>query len=236
MNGRTNNWFISLFSTSFPNLSFSYQVDAFWCFVGFMDLMFTNFDLDQGGMKRQLNDLKELLAFCNPRLSAYFRKQQSDNMYVCFRWLLVWFKREFTHYDIMSLWESMWTRLPCINFHLLISVAILDERMDTIISGGYEFNEILKFVNELSYKLDYSNILARAEEIYLQILSAPHLTDTIRAIIGEELEANGTQDASEEDDDGFDTIVQPVKSEKEMFDEQKKIEEACERSMYNSFF
>lgn len=212
------------------------EVDAFWCFVGFMDMTFTNFDLDQAGMKRQLNDLKTLLAFCNPRLSAYFRKHESDNMYVCFRWLLVWFKREFTQYDIMSMWESMWTHLPCINFHLLISVAILDEHMHTIINGHFEFNEILKFVNELSYKMDYSNILARAEAIYLQIKDAPHLTDEVRLIIGEEVVANGATDLSEEDDDGFDTIVQPVKSEKEMIDEQKKIEEACQRSMYNSFF
>lgn len=204
-----------------------------------MDMVFTNFDMDQGGMKHQLRDLHELLEFSSPRLFSYFLKHQSDNMYVCFRWLLVWFKREFTYYDIMSLWEVMWTRLPCVNFQLLISVAILDEQRDTIIGRGYEFTEILKFVNELSYRMDFRAILVRAEAIYLQIKAADHLTDGVRAIIGEEpaAVANGSATVGlEEDLDGFDNIASPVKSLREMEEEQRKIEEACQRSMYNSFY
>lgn len=216
-------------------------MEAFWCFAGFMDMVFTNFDMDQGGMKHQLHDLHELLAFSNPRLSAYFVKQQSENMYVCFRWLLVWFKREFTYYDIMSLWEVMWTRLPCVNFQLLISVAILDEQQDTIIGRGYEFTEILKFVNELAYRLDFRAILVRAEAIYLQIKAAEHRPDAVRMVIGEEptttaAAANGADADAEEDLDGFDNIASPVKSLREMEEEHRKIEEACQRSMYSSFF
>lgn len=205
-----------------------------------MEMVDTNFDLDQGGMKHQLRDLHALFEFCNPRLFEHFLQHQSDNMYVCFRWLLVWFKREFTYYDIMSLWEVMWTRLPCVNFQLLISVAILDEQQDTIIGRGYEFNEILKFVNELSYRMDFRAILMRAEAIYLQMKASEHLTDKVRAIIGEEpleeVAANGGTVGAEEDLDGFDNIASPVKSLREMEEEQRKIEEACERSMYSSFY
>lgn len=240
--------------------SASLKVDAFWCFVGFMEMVYTNFDLDQGGMKHQLRDLHVLLEFCNRRLFDYFLKHQSDNMYVCFRWLLVWFKREFTYYDIMSLWEVMWTRLPCVNFQLMISVAILDEHEDTIIGRGYEFTEILKFVNELAYRMDYRAILRRAEAILLQVQAADHLTDRVRRIIGVEPLASNNGNggvggvgaaassaaataasaeaaaAGEEDLDGFDTIAAPVKSLREMEEEQRKIEEACQRSMYNSFY
>ena len=32
-------------------------------------------------------------------------ENQSNNLYFCFRWLIVNFKREFSYEDIMSLWE-----------------------------------------------------------------------------------------------------------------------------------
>lgn len=214
------------------------EADAFWCFVGFMDMVYTNFDVDQAGMKRQLKDVTQLIALANPRLSNYMKDQQSDNMYVCFRWLLVWFKREFTYFDIMSLWEVLWTGLPCINFHLLVSVAILDDQMDTIISGRFEFNDILKHVNELSFKIDYRHILAKAEAIYLQIKAAEQLNDEVRIIIGEEpLALNSSLDEkSEEDEDSYDNIAPHERTEQELIEVRRKMEEACERSMWNSLY
>lgn len=120
------------------------EADSFWCFVGFMDIVYSNFDIDQAGMKKQLDNLKTLLSFANPKLYNYFTQHQSENMYFCFRWLLVWYKREFSNMDILSLWETLWTGLPCINFHLFIGLAILDEEMDIFIDRNYEFTEILK--------------------------------------------------------------------------------------------
>lgn len=98
--------------------------DAFWCFVGFMRRVMHNFDIDQAGMKNQLMQLNQLLAFVNPRLAEHLKATGSDNMFFCFRWLLVWFKRKFSQdTDVMRLWV-LWTRLPCANYHLLISVAV----------------------------------------------------------------------------------------------------------------
>uniref|UniRef100_A0A2A4IWY5 TBC1 domain family member 15 n=1 Tax=Heliothis virescens TaxID=7102 RepID=A0A2A4IWY5_HELVI len=160
------------------------EVDSFWCFVGFMDKICTNFDMDQAGMKHQLLQLQQLLTFASPALAAHLAAKDSGNMYFCFRWLLVWFKREFSHRDIMRLWEVLWTSLPCANFHLLICVAILDAEKDVLISKDYGFTEILKHVNDLSMCLDVDKILSTAEGIYHQVVSAPHLTDQIRIILG----------------------------------------------------
>ncbi|XP_075974891.1 TBC1 domain family member 15/17 [Anticarsia gemmatalis] len=160
------------------------EVDSFWCFVGFMDKIASNFDMDQAGMKHQLSQLQQLLTFASPALAQHLAQKDSGNMYFCFRWLLVWFKREFSHRDIMRLWEVLWTGLPCANFHLLICVAILDSEKDVLISKDYGFTEILKHVNDLSMCLDVDKILSTAEGIYHQIVSAPHLTDQIRIIIG----------------------------------------------------
>ncbi|XP_047530013.1 TBC1 domain family member 15 isoform X2 [Vanessa atalanta] len=160
------------------------EVDTFWCFVGFMEKIASNFDMDQAGMKQQLVNLQQLLTFASPELAKHLASKDSGNMYFCFRWLLVWFKREFSHRDIMRLWEVLWTGLPCANFHLFICVAILDSEKDVLISKDYGFTEILKHVNDLSMCLDVDRILSTAEGIYHQIISAPHLSDQIRIILG----------------------------------------------------
>lgn len=163
---------------------FGNEVDTFWCFVGFMEKIATNFDMDQAGMKLQLVNVQQLLKFVSPDLAKHLAAKDSENMYFCFRWLLVWFKREFSYPDIMRLWEVLWTGLPCPNFHLLICVAILDNEKDLLITKDYGFTEILKHVNELSMRLDVDLILSTAEAIYHQIIAAPHLTDDIRLILG----------------------------------------------------
>lgn len=110
-----------------------------------MDLLqSSNFDIDQAGMKEQLLHLHTLLMFVEPELTDYFDKHDSGNMFFCFRWLLVWFKRELSQEDIMNLWEVMWTDLPCKNFHLLICVAILETEKRTVMDNNYGFTEILK--------------------------------------------------------------------------------------------
>nr|CAD7399179.1 unnamed protein product [Timema poppensis] len=91
------------------------EVDAFWCFVGFMDKVCSNFDLDQAGMKQQLSQLFCLLNVSERELASYLDQHESGNMFFCFRWLLVLFKREFSHQDIMRLWEI---RLPQCHFDL----------------------------------------------------------------------------------------------------------------------
>ncbi|XP_013149195.1 PREDICTED: TBC1 domain family member 15 [Papilio polytes] len=160
------------------------EVDSFWCFAGFMERIAANFDMDQAGMKQQLLQLQQLLTFASPELAQHLAQKDSGNMYFCFRWLLVWFKREFSHTDIMRLWEVLWTGLPCANFHLLICVAILDTEKDILIGKDYGFTEVLKHVNDLSMRLDVDKILSTAEGIFHQIVSAPHLTDQIRIILG----------------------------------------------------
>ncbi|KAH8352409.1 hypothetical protein KR084_003953 [Drosophila pseudotakahashii] len=216
------------------------EVDAFWCFVGFMELVFTNFDMDQAGMKTQFAQVRRLIEFANAPLFNYMRSHDSDNMYFCFRWLLVWYKRELSNEDVLKLWECLWTRLPCANFHLLFSVAILDQETSVIIENQYEFTEILKHVNELSGNIDVQKTLQIAEAIYLQLKGSETLPNDIRCIIGEALlppAAGEEVDGGEADeepalsDDGFTEIRRELTPE-EKERQQKLLKEACERSVF----
>ncbi|XP_067622806.1 TBC1 domain family member 15 [Eurosta solidaginis] len=212
------------------------EVDAFWCFVGFMNMIFANFDIDQAGMKTQFRQLQRLIEFSNPRLYNYMATHDSDNMFFCFRWLLVWYKREFSNDDVLKLWECLWTRLPCPNFHLFVSVSILDQQTDVIIENKYEFTEILKHINELSGHIDVKRTLEIAEAIYLQIKAADDLPNDIRQIIGEQLLDSDKDDAeniSEHDfaDDLYELVHKPEDERRQ----EEQFDEACERSMFLNY-
>ncbi|KAL9934393.1 hypothetical protein V8E36_006849 [Tilletia maclaganii] len=85
------------------------EVRTFWCFVGFMRRMYSNFLSDQSGMKRQLLLLQQLISTMDAPLFEHFERIDALNLFFCFRWLLVRFKREFKFDDILKLWEVIWS-------------------------------------------------------------------------------------------------------------------------------
>ncbi|KAG7454695.1 hypothetical protein MATL_G00262450 [Megalops atlanticus] len=165
------------------------EVDAFWCFVSFMDQMHQNFEEQMQGMKTQLIQLSTLLRLLDLAFWNYLESQDSGYLYFCFRWLLIRFKRELSFQDVLRLWEVMWTGLPCQHFHLLVCCAILDSEKQKIMEEHYGFNEILKHINELSMKLDVEEILLKAEAICMQIKSCKDLPSSVSEILGFNSEA-----------------------------------------------
>lgn len=160
------------------------EVDAFWCFAGFMELVCHNFEMDQAGMKKQLAEAHTLVKFLDPELCNYLESHDSSNMFFCFRWLLIIFKREFSFIDIMRLWEVYWTALPCINFQLLLCLAILDTAKSTLIENNFGFTEILKHINDLSGTIDVEDTLKKAEGFFLQLKECKQLPQQVKDIVG----------------------------------------------------
>uniref|UniRef100_T1GYA4 Rab-GAP TBC domain-containing protein n=1 Tax=Megaselia scalaris TaxID=36166 RepID=T1GYA4_MEGSC len=155
------------------------------------------------------------------------------------KWLLVWFKREFSNEDILVLWESLWTGLPCQNFHLLLSIAILEQETQTIIENEFSFTDILKHVNDLSMSINLKYSLELAEAIFVQIRDSQGLTNKLRVIVGLDLvegeDGDEVDGQKQEDlDDSFDDIVRELTPDEKKLKEQK-LEEACEQSMFLSF-
>ncbi|CAB4069472.1 TBC1D15 [Lepeophtheirus salmonis] len=136
------------------------EVDAFWCFVGFMDIVKSNFDFDQKGMKAQLAQL----------VATH----------------LV-FKREFKYKDVMKLWEVLWTGLPGKNFHLILCLAILDGEMCTILENNFGFTEILKHINDMAHNINLDFVLKKAEALHIKIKGSPPeygVSNEVREILG----------------------------------------------------
>ncbi|KAI1617975.1 rab-GTPase-TBC domain-containing protein [Exophiala viscosa] len=139
---------------------------AFWAFVSFMRRMSRNFVRSQSGMRAQLNTLDQLVQILDPKLYLHLQSADSTNFFFFFRMLLVWYKREFDWSDTLRLWELLWTDFYSSQFHLFIAVAILEKHRDVIMDHLKHFDEILKYINELSGTIELQETLFRAESLF----------------------------------------------------------------------
>ncbi|KAG1380441.1 hypothetical protein G6F61_004055 [Rhizopus arrhizus] len=141
---------------------------AFWAFAHFMDRVQTNFYMDQSGMHAQLETLNCLIEFMDPVLYKRFQDIEITNLFFCFRWLLVWFKREFEWDDVLQLWEVLWTDWLTDKMVLFIALAVIDAHRDKIMNELNQFDETLRYINDLSGHIDLKSTLERAEVLYYQ--------------------------------------------------------------------
>ncbi|KAG7194948.1 GTPase activating protein [Scheffersomyces spartinae] len=151
-------------------LYFIYQdeVLTFWTFSKFMEIMERNFVRDQSGMKKQMLTLNKLLQFMLPKLYKHLEKCQSVDLFFFFRMLLVWFKREFEWNDVFHLWETLFTNCYSSQFHLFVALAVLSANERIIIQNLQQFDEVLKYMNDLSMKMHLDPLLIRSELLFLK--------------------------------------------------------------------
>lgn len=139
-------------------------------------------------MRRQLITLKHLTQFMIPKLYSHLEKSGSEEFFFLFRQLLVWFKREFSWDDICTLWEVLWTDYLSGQFHLFIALAIIDRHKEVIIGNAKilhnltaehlrGFDEVLKYINDLSMTIDLDSTLIRAEVLFYRFQGTVELID-----------------------------------------------------------
>ena len=117
-------------------------------------------------MRAQLLTLDHLVQLMDPALYLHLQSADSTNFFFFFRMLLVWYKREFQWPDVLRLWESLWTDFLSSQFHLFIALAILEKHRDVIMEHLKHFDEVLKYVNELSNTIDLPSTLLRAQALF----------------------------------------------------------------------
>lgn len=144
------------------------EVLSFWAFTGFMERMERNFVRDQSGMKRQMDVLNGLLQFMLPDLFKHLEKCESTDLFFFFRMLLVWYKREFEWNDVLTLWEVLFTDYYSSQFHLFFALSVLSDNKRIIMQNLKRFDEVLKYMNDLSGKMNLNDLLIRAELLFLR--------------------------------------------------------------------
>ncbi|KAF9545119.1 GTPase activating protein [Mortierella hygrophila] len=156
------------------------EVMGFWAFVGLMEKTKKNFYRDQVGMQSQLETLCKMIQVLDPKLYKHLETCEALNLFFCFRWLLIWFKREFEWVDIMRLWEVLFSDHLSTQFQLFVAMAVLDKHRDVMIDHLQGFDEILKYVNDLSMTIDLEESLQNAEVLYRRLEHVANKVDAKR--------------------------------------------------------
>ncbi|KAA3468350.1 TBC1 domain family member 15-like isoform X2 [Gossypium australe] len=141
------------------------ESESFWCFVALMECLGPNFNRDQSGMHSQLFALSKLVELLDNPLHNYFKQNDCLNYFFCFRWMLIQFKRELEYEKTMRLWEVLWTHYLSEHLHLYVSVAILKRYRGKIIGEQMDFDTLIKFIYELSGRIDLDATLRDAEAL-----------------------------------------------------------------------
>ena len=144
------------------------EVKSFWCFVNLMDKTERNFLRDQSGIRDQMVTLSELTQLMLPQLSEHLDKCDSSNLFFCFRMLLVWFKREFEFEDVCSIWEILFTDYYSSQYQIFFMLAILQKNSQPIIQNFDQFDQVLKYFNDLHNTMDWKDLMIRSELLFIR--------------------------------------------------------------------
>ena len=88
------------------------EASAYICFCGLMRRLRSNFSEDGVAMTTKFRHMALLVQHYDPVFHAYMREHSADDMFFCYRWLLLEMKREFPLDDAMFMLEVMWSSLP----------------------------------------------------------------------------------------------------------------------------
>ncbi|KAG7519599.1 hypothetical protein JOB18_011834 [Solea senegalensis] len=88
------------------------EAHAFICFCGIMKRLEGNFRPDGQLMSIKFQHLKLLLQYSDPEFYLYLVSRGADDLFFCYRWLLLELKREFAFDDALRMLEVTWSSLP----------------------------------------------------------------------------------------------------------------------------
>ena len=146
-----------------PEQQTDVEAEAFWMFAALMQRgMAGNFSSDCVGMHLQLEALRRLLAVLDPPLHAHLARHDALNLFFCYRWVLILFKREFAFDQVLRLWEALWAR-PGHHLHLHLAAALLSRQRRRIFEEDLNFDGLLKMCVDLAGEIDLEQALADAK-------------------------------------------------------------------------
>jgi hypothetical protein len=140
---------------------------SFWGLVGAASLLHFNqlFHKSQGEMEARLAKVRDIVYTLDRPLYDHLEKRECLNMYFCFRWLLILFKREFSFEGIQRVWEVVWSGyLPA--FELFLAAAILITHRNPILQQDMHFDDIVQYVNGLALRVGVEEVLAQGEAVF----------------------------------------------------------------------
>ena len=88
------------------------EMMAYWSFCGLMQRMKCNFQRQGCSMKMNFHMLSQLLKRVDLELFNHFEEIAADNLFFCYRMLLLDLKREFPFEEALGVIECIWSSIP----------------------------------------------------------------------------------------------------------------------------
>ncbi|KAK5614844.1 hypothetical protein CRENBAI_011230 [Crenichthys baileyi] len=88
------------------------EAHTFICFCGIMKRLEGNFQPDGQLMSIKFQHLKLLVQYSDSEFYTYLVSRGADDLFFCYRWLLLELKREFAFNDALRMLEVTWSSLP----------------------------------------------------------------------------------------------------------------------------
>ena len=87
------------------------EAHAYVCFCGLMKRLRPFFAIDGKAMMVRFQHLNLLVQHHDPDFFSYLKQHKADDLFFCYRWLLLELKREFPFNDALRMLEVMWSSL-----------------------------------------------------------------------------------------------------------------------------
>ncbi|KAJ8363523.1 hypothetical protein SKAU_G00123540 [Synaphobranchus kaupii] len=158
--------------------------DAFWCFVGLMESSSFISSPHEEDMQKQLMYLREMLRLMLPRFHQHLSQLGEDGLQLlfCHRWVLLGFRREFPHTEVLPMWEACWARYQTDYFHLFLCVAIIMLYGDDVPEQQLAVDQMLPHFSHLSMRMNGELVLRKARSLLHQFSLLPTIPCSLRGL------------------------------------------------------
>ena len=114
--------------------------------------------------------LQELIKLLLPEFYHHFAaNSESMEMIFCHRWFLLFFKREFSESDILSLWECLWSEQLTEYFHLFIALAIIAVYGNDVLEKKLSADDTLMHFTQQAKVMSSNLVLTHARGFLSQL-------------------------------------------------------------------
>lgn len=158
------------------------EVFTFWCFKKVMNKCRASYCKNQIDMKTQLQALSDILKIVDIELYTHLEKARATEMFICYRWILVLFRMEFSADTTIEIWESLFSGyLKTTRPELFFSLAIIVHVRDELLSRPYTFDELLAFFNSYNTRdrVPCTTLITLAEKLYKKFMQSKPRQDLL---------------------------------------------------------
>ncbi|BFU21442.1 TBC/Rab GTPase activating domain containing protein [Entamoeba histolytica HM-3:IMSS] len=139
----------------------------FWMFKYVMDFLQPFYFCKGDIIMKALRKNGSILRFVCPQLADYFEQANIDYFF-CYKWNALLFKRFFINEDLIRIWDSIFA-FPERHLYYFISMCIIKEYSDIIISKQFSLDELFIFIQSLTNKIPV-DIIFDADVLYQEFL------------------------------------------------------------------